>query len=269
METNLTNTEPNNNLKYKVLYIYFSFDSFCKAMDSWSLKASQSHDVNDPMENKAKNSNKVTPETFPFFCMSEIMSNDAMWGSYADRGRGICLAFCFPTEQEEGHGVHDSFELSIAPGRTAKFRTIQYQNERPSVQNNAEALTYKGKYWAYEKEIRCFTTYETASHSKDNMLFFRWPMRYLAGAIIGPNCPCTPGFIKQKMRLAYKNHLSSIAIDSSADDLTNGKSCLFPDTRAESINYIVEKATIDEKAYSLNANLWSNSIYVTPNDLMK
>lgn len=251
---------------YQALYIYFSFDSFCKALDSWSLKACQAHEVNDPMENKPKKPSKIHDEAPPFFCMSKVMSNDAMWGSYADRGRGLCLVFCFPEEYLNEHAA-DSNETDQA--KKAIFKAIKYEVLRPDVKNSIDALSSKGKYWEYEKEIRCFTQYEASSHSTNNMLFFRWPMRYLAGAIIGPECDCTIQFIKQKLHLAYKNHYVNIASKLDLHDPQNGARCIFRHSTPESAGFYVEKASIHPSHYEIATEFWTNDKTLTRRKFFK
>ncbi len=249
--------EPNAEIetRYQALYIYFSFDSFCKALDSWSLKACLAHEVNDPMENKPKEPSKIHDEAPPFFCMSKVMSNDAMWGSYAGRGRGLCLVFCFPEEYLNEHAA-DSNETDQA--KKAIFKAIKYEVLRPDVKNSIDALSSKGKYWEYEKEIRCFTQYEASCHSINNMLFFRWPMRYLAGAIIGPECDCTIQFIKQKLHLAYKNHYVHIASGLSPHDPQNGARCIFLHPTSGAVDFCVEKASIHPSLYAITTKSWKD-----------
>ena len=253
---------------YKVMYVYFSFDSFCKAMDSWSLKASQSHEVNDPMENMPAKGIEVSDDPQPFFSMTPIISNDAMWGSYADRGRGICLAFCFPTDSEKAPNFVLRDIKDSNPAAKAKFRKINYTEKRPETDDIVEILSHKGLFWSYEKEVRCFTQYEAASHSTDHMLFFRWPMQFLAGAVIGPYCEVTPDFIKQKLRLAYQHYIET---NKEALNLPDdcGNSEIFKATAPLQTNFLVEKAQIDESHYRVETTNWVDNKYIKYDSLDK
>ena len=103
MESFLENTD------FIVLYKYMSYEAFVATVETWSLKASFPYEVNDPLENVIQKNKHLPPEIlkdstygyiYPFFSFSRNMSSSAMWGQYADWGRGVCLVFAFPIRDD-------------------------------------------------------------------------------------------------------------------------------------------------------------------------
>ncbi len=95
---------------FVVLYRYLPIEAFESTLDNWSLKATLSYEANDPLEmtpaaytpfGKAAtciNSREHDPN--PFICFSRVISSPAMWGHYADSGKGVCMVFMLPIGRE-------------------------------------------------------------------------------------------------------------------------------------------------------------------------
>ncbi len=212
-----------------ILYKYMTYEAFVATVETWSLKASFPYEVNDPLENVIQKNKHLPPEILkdstlgyisPFFSFSRNMSSSAMWGQYADWGRGVCLVFAFPIRDDSIEWMADEKPGIFNPLICDKEQAVPllYREERFKINyvprskkckvlgnvinrwlNNC--IIVKGKDWEYEAEVRIHTNYGNATYEKNGILTYEWPMRYLIGAITGPKCKHDRNYIEQKIKL--------------------------------------------------------------------
>lgn len=214
-----------------VLYRYMTWDAFEKTLDSWKLKATIASQTNDYFEflpAASKDSEigdyakALTRENTAFFCFSELMSSCAMWGHYAEQYAGVCMVFYFPKILE--------------PCR--RLCEVVYQKNRVpvgEVSNSEDAsrimdllLTTKDISWSFEHEVRLLYEAKDADEALDGMLFFREPMKYFAGVILGTKCPYSAGYVKALIKQGIKkNKIRNDSLYKNVDDLIT-KSSVHP-----------------------------------------
>ena len=75
------------------LYLYASLDSLLKILETGKLKVSLPWGTNDITEGVPRNEQVRNHQTeaYGYICLSDNCTSPAMWGYYADRGRGACL----------------------------------------------------------------------------------------------------------------------------------------------------------------------------------
>lgn len=222
MESSLEKTD------FIVLYKYMPYEAFVATVETWTLKASFPYEVNDPLENVIQKNKHLPPELLkdsslgyisPFFSFSRNMSSSAMWGQYADWGRGVCLVFAFPIRDDSVEWIAGEKPGIFNPLICDKEQAVPllYQEERFKINYDAKSrinktpivmnrwlndcIIVKGKHWEYESEVRIHTSYGSATHEKNGILSYQWPMQYLIGAIAGPKCKQSRQYIKQKIQL--------------------------------------------------------------------
>lgn len=266
----IQDTKKKGDSGWTLLYMYFTIEGFEGLLSTWSLKSCFSHTVNDPMENMMNSEDEMRRGQFqdsknsplPYFCFSRRMSSPVMWGNYADKGKGICLVFAFPLRLGEWDSVkyfsikEDSFSREKIAGAldsalffpvnyTDKIATFNSKSQRDIINSFTKVICTKSTDWSYEDEIRCLSDYEHASSAKGEMLFYSWPMRYLAGAIVGPHCDMPPSFIQRKLEFAYKQHIAN-----SPNVLPHFISEIGLDP------FIVTKARFHDNHYSIESAPW-------------
>ncbi|MBQ9835103.1 MAG: DUF2971 domain-containing protein [Akkermansia sp.] len=170
------------------------------------IKATELAKVNDPLEWRPQFNNKIQEETWDkqpsshihVLCLSSKISTTAMWGHYADKHAGVCLAFSIPLH------VHDD-ELNIRhqlspearcyPIKRLKknnnwFMKVTYTNIRPKFDindissTNYRLVTNKGSDWEYESEYRILLN-NGISYKKDGTPVYRGMRKFLSGIILG------------------------------------------------------------------------------------
>ncbi len=194
---------------FAVLYRYMPIAAFEATLDSWALKATLSYEANDPLEltpqfdsesesyTAIAYTNKPEHDSPPFICFSRLTSSPAMWGHYADSGRGVCLVFLFPIgmhakawrsgKSDENKvllsylkGIHDKgdnyfFQLRIPPLYRGNYveslqkyylAPIEYSEER--VQSKNEFLKGNNKR-AEEWSHRLVTTKAYSWHYEEEI----------------------------------------------------------------------------------------------------
>lgn len=190
-----------------VSYRYLPWEAFEKTLNSWSLKATIASQTNDYFEFMPADTtllfkagkNKLERDNKALLCFSKLMSNCAMWGHYADQYRGVCMAFYFP----------DNYGL----------KEVQYEQNRVDLNDDGADINLmitKDISWQYEKEHRLILDVESATVVSNGMLFYRDPMQYFIGVIIGPKCPYSVGYVramikhyKKKNKVTDKPNMSS------------------------------------------------------------
>lgn len=266
-----------------VLYKYMGISAFESTLDSWSLKACIPYEANDIMELTPQaispntrymamfNSPQCSPP--PFLCFSRNITTPAMWGHYADSGKGVCLVFCFPVQDKEWkHDIVATESLhfsnvdcteqgkeSLSRMQKAMLSPILYSDERvnpPVSLENAPAcaiekwfhslITTKGKSWEYEEEIRLIADYEDSDGVAKGLVSFSWPMNYLVGVVTGPRCQYSPAVVRGMLKTAYNNRKDNYFLEKF--------STIFP-------NFICTPAFFHWQKFEIEAAPWGNRLH--------
>lgn len=79
------------------LYLYVTEDALINILREGKLNISKPWGTNDITEGvkQGEEKQKENIKEFGYICLSETCTSPAMWGYYADRSRGACLAFTF------------------------------------------------------------------------------------------------------------------------------------------------------------------------------
>lgn len=119
--------------------------------------------------------------------------NPVLWSHYADKHRGIALAFDIP----------DKFlhEVTYAPSRLEiDFEAEAKRQDGVSLVTVQKLLTTKFLDWQYEDEIRMFVRPEETIQDGDFEFMPFGPNLKLAGIYLGPRCKATLSDVKAALR---------------------------------------------------------------------
>jgi hypothetical protein len=128
------------------------------------LKIATLHDLNDPFELLALNLSDAAvrrafaamkgelSRTRGLLCFSRRWNNPVQWSHYADRHKGLCLAFDIRDELL-GEVNYSRRRLAIEAERLLRPRDIDEDTAR-------KLFFTKFSHWRYEAEIRSFVTLE-------------------------------------------------------------------------------------------------------------
>lgn len=159
------------------------------------MKVTRFNDLNDPFELLAAELSRHEERVrfnrwrrsvsakFGLLCFSERWENPLLWSHYADRHRGLCLAFDVPD---------------------AELRSVKYLDRRwtlsdlvPEKSRPGPLFCMKFSDWKYEEECRRIIT--LADARKDGDHFF-WPFGHdlmLRQVIAGPRSKVTKQLLKE------------------------------------------------------------------------
>lgn len=264
-----------------ILYKYMPWEAFVKTIESWSLKGTYPTRTNDPLEFMARNNDDVdflewirNPATsLPYFhSFSAKVTDVAMWGRYADSARGVCLAFCFPSDEkiefskERGKIIKKIFHLT--GGRS--FFKVEYDDRRveayirvkdkeKQLKGMMAMLTTKAKCWKDECEYRCFDNVKEADKIEDGKAFYEKYMRYLCGIILGERCEYSKSYVQtlfkqyRKKKVEDKN-VNVMESTVKVKDFDNGEDKIlrFP------IQFV--RSTVGDEQFRLENNLFEDNM---------
>lgn len=256
-----------------ILYKYMPLEAFEKTIKNWSLKATYPVNTNDPLEFVPKNSeNKNFVEivrrniyTLPYFhSFSTKVTDAAMWGRYADSSRGVCLAFCFPTNEEVNVSEDDDQYRQYETPQCGKLLKVKYDTKRVSLDLRAhpglsELLTIistKAKCWQSECEFRFIDVLEKADEISEGNAFYKKYMNHLCGVVVGERCRYSVEYLKKWFKV-LKNQTDEDEKIYTGDVLLNDdgsgvqKKLIYP--------IVFEQASVhDEKFEILNGKFTDN-----------
>lgn len=166
------------------MYKFLSAKFGLKTLREKQLKISTLDDLNDPFELFAyemsvrkkrkewRNARKVWGKQRGLMCFSADWRDPVIWAHYSEKHTGLCL----------------SFEIPDNAGRRVRYVNSRLKLSDTLVAEDADAWLYtKYENWAYEQEIRCWTTLETPSQGLYFMEFS--PSLKLVEVIAGARCP--------------------------------------------------------------------------------
>jgi hypothetical protein len=166
-----------------------------KTLRERQLKISTLDDLNDPFallahemtERKKRkewrNARKEWVSQRGLMCFSADWKDPVIWAHYSDKHRGLCLGL----------------EIPDNAGRRVCYVNSRLKLPDALVAEDADAWLYtKYDNWAYEEEIRCWTTLNTRSQGLYFMEF--GPSLRLIEVIAGARCPLTKSKILDALK---------------------------------------------------------------------
>ena len=157
-------THPNVRTTFFRLFMYVSEDSLFKILKSGLLRLSLPWNTNDVTECVAQQATTQSEgvKEFGYLCFSANPHSPAMWGLYADRSKGACLAFDFEVQSDEddSSGRYDILDKGAFFYSRDVIRRIEYSADRiPAVSKQDERFDTsfffrKSREWEHEKEYR-------------------------------------------------------------------------------------------------------------------
>ncbi len=164
------------------LYLYTSEQGLRDIIEKRYLIVSTPWSTNDITECVAQREEKQSEsiKQYGYICMSETPTSPAMWGYYADRSRGACLAF----------HIRDN---DLFPD--ADIQQVKYERNRSACKDPIDLLSIKALDWQHEKEYRIIFKLSdlehinTEEHGKRKIIFIhRGIMGCLREIILGVRC---------------------------------------------------------------------------------
>jgi hypothetical protein len=141
------------------LYHYMVAKYAISALQDHRLKVAELEDLNDPFELRSmqfrnaeyevdvRGFRQGTAKTCGFLCLSATWNNILMWSHYADRHRGMCLAFDVKNSDQTFTKVKYSKTIQATP----TFNGL-------TPEKMLSLLSTKSDDWKYECEWRAFPT---------------------------------------------------------------------------------------------------------------
>ncbi|PMY71015.1 MULTISPECIES: DUF2971 domain-containing protein [Pseudomonas] len=168
------------------------------------LKVATIMDLNDPFEmvcysspdkdvrKKLNDFKRVIASKFGLLCFSQSFRSPVQWAHYANKHKGLCLAFDVP--KHNMHFVEYKF------GRIG-FDVAQYADldKRERSEMMQKQLRIKHSQWRYEREVRRIFLLSDADHEKG--LYFRSfdSIGTLSQVIVGCNSDIGPQDLNQQL----------------------------------------------------------------------
>lgn len=205
-------------LVYQLMPAQFALEDIRKRR----LKVSRLEDLNDPFEllgvrlersdhRKQIRSWRDHMATISLMlCFSKKYMNPVLWSHYADKHRGICLAFEVPD--------HLLSEVTYAQERLEIDFELEAKNPSGvSHQTVQKLLTTKFADWQYENEVRMFVRPDKVIHDND-LRFYQFDGDLILRAVyLGPRCTVTPKEVRDEFQAEeqrVKVHSTRLAFKS-------------------------------------------------------
>lgn len=192
------------------LYIYQPWEIAKKIFKYWRLKGTDPYRTNDIFEFLPSGTTYcefTKHSNYQVICFSRSVSSAAMWGHYADRHKGVCLAFSFPiTPHNEPLRDHWRIEKLHEDFLHNCLYDVSYKEDRVVLPPNfpiehgeiiEELITTKDKSWIFEEEMRlvCLTKYASSADDEGN-IYFSDVLQYLSGIVLGIRFPYNTHYVE-------------------------------------------------------------------------
>lgn len=215
-------THPNVRTTFFRLFMYVSEDSLFKILKSGLLRLSLPWNTNDVTECVAQQATTQSEgvKEFGYLCFSANPHSPAMWGLYADRSKGACLAFDFEvqTDDDDATGRYNILDRGAYFYSNDVIRRIVYSEERlPAVSKEDERFDIsfffrKSKEWEHEKEYRILYRLglnDTVTIGREDgatvpRFYVRGMLSHLSAIMLGARFPYQIEEVKALMR-EYEN----------------------------------------------------------------
>ena len=250
-------TRPNVRTTFFRLFMYVSEDSLFKILKSGLLRLSLPWNTNDVTECVARQATTQSEgvKEFGYLCFSANPHSPAMWGLYADRSKGACLAFDFEVQSDEddSSGRYDILDKGAFFYSRDVIRRIEYSEDRlPSVSKQDERFDTsfffrKSREWEHEKEYRILyrlglndtVTIDREEGSPVPRFYVRGMISHLSAIMLGTRFPYQIEEVKALMR-EYEN-------DSELNQLGYSEK-----------KVRVMKVNFDDKTFAFNSDIAFN-----------
>lgn len=231
------------------LYKYMTFATFYETLRLGGLRgtfARQSVNLMEFMPASGINQESSIEKELHSHALVSFCRNaesPALWGLYANRGRDICLVFSFPIEHRDTRNLvvptpeaNQTEAVSISTytltnGRI--LREVMYDHNRFDKQitrfNLHELLTHKSTSWKQEEEVRYIghvDDFDEIAYFNDPIIPYidrykplcKWPMEYLRGALLGPECELSADFVRRQIIQAFPTLSNLLKVESTTYD---------------------------------------------------
>lgn len=197
------------------LFMYVSAEALYSIIRSGALKLSHPWKTNDITECLAQHEKQLryAIREYGYLCFTADPTSPAMWGYYADRGKGACLVFDFDViELQSGvweillGGAADAVDPLI-------IRSVCYAETRYAGNCPLDTFFYKSVEWQHEKEYRIVVplsdehvSVEEARGSAGVSLahYYHGILSQLSGVILGPKFDGEDTEVKSYLRACGK-----------------------------------------------------------------
>lgn len=197
------------------LYMYVSAEALYSVIRSGALKLSHPWKTNDITECLAQQEKQLryAIKECGYLCFTADPTSPAMWGYYADRGKGACLVFDFDViELQEGvfeiliGGASDVWEPLI-------IRKVCYAETRYAGNSPQDTFFYKSVEWQHEKEYRIVVPLADKHISVEEVRgsagvslahYHHGLLSQLSGVILGPKFDGEDAEVKSYLRACGK-----------------------------------------------------------------
>lgn len=197
------------------LYMYVTAEALFAIIRSRALKLSHPWKTNDITECLAQRETQLryAIKEYGYLCFSADPTSPAMWGYYADRGKGACLVFDFDVIELQ-NGV---YEILIGGAADAVdpliIRSVCYAESRYAGNCPRDTFFYKSVEWQHEKEYRIVVplsdkhvSVEAVRGSAGVSLahYYHGILSQLSGVILGPKFDGEDTEVKSYLRASGK-----------------------------------------------------------------
>lgn len=257
-----------------ILYKYMPWEAFIKTIESWSLKGTYPTATNDPLEFIAQNTKDIdfveetrnAALTLPYFhSFSSKITDVAMWGRYGDSSRGVCLAFCFPTDKEVDTSEEDHEQRRYKNYDCGELLKVRYENDRVvldlkapfSYEKYVEVLSVKASCWKSECEFRFHDILDNADVLWDGNASYKKYMKHLCGVIVGERCRYSVDYVRKLFsQIRSGNKVSNEKIFENTVTLSNNNS----ESRMLTFEIKFERAMVDMTKFEITNNQFKDKM---------
>ncbi len=219
------------------VYLYAPWPIIERILLSGELKATLPEKCNDlydtcpcfeTSEEQARFVRTWRGNNMAMFCFSLTPNSCAMWGHYADHGKGGVLKFDLPVFKldDTNNSERDIIWIGdkIAPKKhgdvisltNLSAQKVYYCDKRPmrdsyshTFEGYMNFLSTKGKEWEHEKEMRVIVARKDPfSHIYNGDYFSDKLMQYLAGISIGPRANVDFLYVKHFINSLPAEHIA-------------------------------------------------------------
>lgn len=179
------------------LYMYVTAESLFAILKSGKLKLSHPWKTNDITECLAQNELglRYDIKKFGYLCFSSDPTSPAMWGYYAERGKGACLVFDFDVIEVQKNVFELVFDGTLDVDHPIYVRKVMYGETRCPRNTKGDEFFCKSKEWEHEEEYRIVLDLDNeavdveAVHTVREVSlahYFNGLLNYMCGVILGP-----------------------------------------------------------------------------------
>ena len=194
------------------VYQFMSAEHGLQNLKHRRLKVSLLEDLNDPFEllgarldraeqrAQLRSWRQYMARISRMLCFSKSYMNPVLWSHYADKHRGLCLAFEVPRELLLDV-TYDAERLAI------DFEAEARRQSGVSPETAGRLLTTKFADWKYEQEVRLFVKPEEVSSSGGLQFFSFSDQLSLRAVYVGARSAVTKRQVQAALRSEDQNAL--------------------------------------------------------------